>query len=97
MPTHDEATQALDVLLSWVEFATLREDRAESTLRAYIEQAKADAVDAARYRMWRDQYVSDGDDTDMLMALSNAWSPEEVDRCIDIHIAARSAKPGETR
>lgn len=94
MPTPDEALRALEDIEI---FNTRRPTAARlDVLRAFIEQAKADAVDAARYRIWRTKFVADGQDgMDLLFALGDAWSADEVDRCCDAAIAARSAKTGE--
>ena len=50
-----------------------------STPDALIERLRADA---ARYRKWRADYTSDGA-TDMLIALADAWEPDQVDSAID--------------
>lgn len=40
-------------------------------------------ADAERYRFWRRAYVADPPDTDLLLALSGAWTAEEVDAILD--------------
>lgn len=39
-------------------------------------------LDAERYRKWRADYTGEGG-TDMLIALADAWAPEQVDAAID--------------
>lgn len=90
MPTHDEALRALDEFPAF----TATERAAAATLCAYIEQTKADAVDAGRYRALRDPAFHEGNPH---IATADYETGEQLDAAIDAAIAARSAKPGEMR
>jgi hypothetical protein len=62
--------------------------------RAALAQAPAaepltDARDAARYRRWRDDYADQADEpvSDLMTALADAWTPDQVDAAIDTALA----------
>lgn len=61
-------------------------------------ELEAQRKDAERYRKWRADYTaavaSRGDGscvTEMLLALADAWTPEDVDAAIDAAPAVRAA------
>lgn len=59
---------------------------ADAALAAAPPAPDAQARDAARYRLWRDAYANGNNGTEidpLLMALSDAWTPDAVDAAID--------------
>ena len=66
----------------------LRGDALESL---ELKQAEAEK-DAARYRLWRDEYTSDDDienPSELMLALADCWTPEDVDKTLEDAIAAK--------
>ena len=74
-------------------------------LQAEVEELRAEVEalreDAERYRKWRSEYTNHDSATanpdyfnPMLVALADAWTPDEVDAAIDEALAARSGEKG---